>query len=653
MSVGERYEQFQREAVQNVLEDFHADPSGRFLLVIPTGGGKTFTAVKAVHALYDKGRLHAESDRTMWVVHRQELKVQAQDSFERFARSVNDPSLPGRIDHLMLSEVPGYLAANPKVRFAVVDEAHHVAAKSYKPLFERQSLGILGLTATPSRHDARPLQFTRESYSIGFPDLVSIGVLLKPTVLKVEGGTYDIVDIGHDSASLEVLNNTFRNSQIVQSLSDNREAFNKVIIYVGTKSHARDLYALLRSSALKQHYESIGLILGDERRRWLSASEREVTGESRLDFIAAQKDASRAILINVDVLTEGYDDPTVNVIVMARPTSSKLVYMQALGRAVRIDPNNPEKAAFVVEVTDNLPNIRYRIDNRWLYSDVTDSLEPAVLDVTYTTPDSRLAAIERVFEEFHVAPADRVVPAHSARDRITILLFRVYVGNDSYRHIPLVITNATRQSAAGFFNYLADRMGRFANLNVEQVLRPISQQMGQFELLGSPDYRKFVFQAMENAWAIVTGTEDERGAIEMGSPWITFVSFRRQLSEASLGEDWMQFTADMLNKEPIREVLAEGAYDDSYYLVKFPLPLRGSSGVFLPPHEFSLIERVVSELSLHVAAVDGTAQWQAATSIVSTAAVAVQPRHLHSLTTIVRESIDYFRPLGRNTGSSR
>lgn len=77
-------------------------------------------------------------------------------------------------------------------------------------MFDRPGLGILGLTATPSRHDGQPLQFTRESYSIGFPDLVSMGVLLRPNVIQVDGGTYDISDIGNDSDALEVFNNTQR-----------------------------------------------------------------------------------------------------------------------------------------------------------------------------------------------------------------------------------------------------------------------------------------------------------------------------------------------------------------------------------------------------------------------------------------------------------
>jgi superfamily II DNA or RNA helicase len=655
MNVSDRYDAFQREAVQNVLADFREDPKGRFLLVIPTGGGKTTTAVKAVHALYASGQLKADGDRAMWVVHREELKVQAQDTFQRIAAEINAPALPGYVDILMLSEIKQYLADHPDARLAVVDEAHHVAAKSYQPLFERPSLGILGLTATPSRHDGQPLQFTRESFSVGFPELISMGVLLRPTVIQVPGGTYDdIVDIGDDSKALEILNNDERNQRLVSVLSEHRARLNKIIIYVGTKQHARDLYTLLRSSTLKDGYESVSLILGDERRRWICDRNEEIAGETRSQFVQAQKSARRSILVNVDVLTEGYDDPAVNTIVMARPTSSKLVYMQALGRAVRIDPQNPEKDAYVVEVTDNLPNIKYRIDNRWLYSDVSDLLEPDVVDVPFASSGERDVRLAEIFDRFRVAHPNRVVPPHTSRDRVTVLLFKVYAGAGNYEHIPLIITNDTRQAASNFFNYLATRMKRLHGLDIEQVFRPVLKEATQFAALHDSSNRKYVFQAMENAWDLVKRDVPPPSEAEAGRPWITFVSFRPELSEESLGDDLLQFTEGMLNSDVVRASLRSESFGDDFYLLKFPLPLRGAWGVFLPGLEFSQLKKTIEELTLHATEADGFAQWKAATAAVNTAAIAIEPRYIQSLTTIVRETLDYFRPVvGRSARSLR
>jgi len=650
MKVNERYDAFQRDAVNNILADFGRDAKGRFLLVIPTGGGKTTTAVKAVSGMFDANLL-GPNDRVMWVVHRDELRNQARDAFAQFAESTKKPELPGRIDILMLSEVEQYLFNNPGARFAVIDEAHHVAAKSYQPLFVRTGLGILGLTATPSRHDKQPLQFTRESYSIGFPDLVSIGVLLRPNVIQVEGGKYDISDISDDSDALEILNNDQRNDRIVKALIEHSAKIHKALIYVGTRKHAQDLYQLLKSSEkLASKYESIGLILGNERRRYVSATKREIEGELRKDFMAAQKASSRSMLVNVDVLTEGYDDPTVNAIVMARPTSSKLVYIQAIGRAVRIDPQNEAKETYVIEVTDDLPNIKYRIDNRWLYSDISDQLEPNVIDVFYPSYNELHSQIEEIFERFHVKPEYRIIPEYSPRDRVTMLLFKVYAGSNAYENVPIVITNETRQAAAGFFNLLAARMKQLHGLDIEQIFRPVIALATRFKVLEAASVRKNVFNAMENAWDLLAGvTGGVSPQIEAGRPWITFVCLRLQMSEEALGADLLQFTEDMLNRELVREALRTGSIAGDFMLVKFPLPLRGTWGEFMPPAEFAMLKETVEKLGTYVSEPDGTHQWQAAVSVIGTATVTIEQRHMQSLTTIVRERIDYFRPIDRQS----
>ena len=126
------------------------------------------------------------------------------------------------------------------------------------------------------------------------------------------------------------------NNQIIEAIEHHKNKLNKIIIYVGTKKHAKTSMRGYDTSTLRDSYEDISLILGDERRRWTASTGVDIANESREAFIKAQKAAGRSILVNVDVLTEGYDDPTVNAVVMARPTSSKLVYMQALGRAVRM-----------------------------------------------------------------------------------------------------------------------------------------------------------------------------------------------------------------------------------------------------------------------------------------------------------------------------
>src|SRR5438874_2382865 len=155
-----RFDSFQKPAVENIVSDFTKKPRGRYLLVIPTAGGKTFTAVKAINRMFDEGILDPQRDRALWTAHRNELIGQAVDTFKRFEDLYPDQAnYLNNIDFRMISAANDHLGANTNVRLVVLDEAHHAALKNvnYGPIFERTNVGILGLTATPSRHDGAPL----------------------------------------------------------------------------------------------------------------------------------------------------------------------------------------------------------------------------------------------------------------------------------------------------------------------------------------------------------------------------------------------------------------------------------------------------------------------------------------------------------------
>src|ERR1044071_649896 len=138
----DRYE-FQRQAASAIVGDFRETPNGRFLLVIPTGGGKTRTAARSVHALYDTGVLDPTVDRVAWVVHREELITQAKEAFDDFSKEeIGIAPRKELVDFLMLTQVRGYLDTHPEIRFAVIDEAHRGGANRYQPMFARTNMAI-------------------------------------------------------------------------------------------------------------------------------------------------------------------------------------------------------------------------------------------------------------------------------------------------------------------------------------------------------------------------------------------------------------------------------------------------------------------------------------------------------------------------------
>lgn len=573
-----RYDEFQSEAVACIVEDFKTQPDGRFLLVIPTGGGKTFTAVKAINQLFVDRVLVPETDQVLWVAHRVGLLEQAQATFAQFAkRFPSAPSFPQNVLFEMISGASRTLAATPRIRLIVIDEAHHGAANSYLPLFAAHpKRGVLGLTATPTRHDGKPLDFSRESYSIGFPDLIERGVILRPEVRTVPGGQFDLSDL-QDVQDLEQLNTEARNRQIAQALLAEHSDYAKVIIYVGTKKHAEDLTDFLRATPLRNLYESIAYVHGS----------RNSAGIDRSTFLAQEKQRARSILINVDVLTEGYDDPKVNTVVMATPTRSKLVYMQAIGRAIRCDPNDDLKRAFIVEIHDNLPNIRYRIDNRWLYSDISDALEPAVHDIEFSDTTEFHAELHKLYDEFRVPLDNRAFPSLKEGVRYSVLLFKVYQGTEEATHTALLIDNDNRLAVTNFYNYLSERMTSLARVNSNAALA--MARADRVVPLMPTAQQHWIYDAMYNSVSDVA-------EVAAAMPWITFVALRLRRRLNALPQDLLDFLEGMINREELLETIRRREFLIGSALVRLPLPLTGSIGRILTAGELAAVDALVQRL---------------------------------------------------------
>ena len=175
---------FQLKAINNIINDFKKDKHGRFLLVLPTGGGKTLTAIRVIDKMLKEGMI-TSTDQVLWVVHTLSLSSNAKKSLnseENFMKFSFHGDLKKIIDVRMKSDAVKQLEKGVKYKYIIIDEAHHSSAGSYINFFE-YPVGILGLTATPRRMDQKELPFSRISFSITFKELVKLGVVLSPKFL--------------------------------------------------------------------------------------------------------------------------------------------------------------------------------------------------------------------------------------------------------------------------------------------------------------------------------------------------------------------------------------------------------------------------------------------------------------------------------------
>ena len=479
--------------------------------------------------------------------------------------------------------------------FVVIDEAHHAAANSYLPIFKDQygqqtQMGVLGLTATPSRHDGVPLDFEEEIYSISFGELVDRGVILLPEIIKIKGEEFTDIHSLHEEGDLDRFNTVTRNQKIIDALIEGKDTYNKVVIYVGTHKHLDDLYEQCKSSNLKDYYPAIDWIKGGEK------NSRQI---GREEFIKQMGNEERSILINVDVLTEGFDDPAIDTVVMGRQTNSMLIYFQAMGRCVR--QASDKRKAYLIEIEDDMPNIQYYMDNRWLSLEVSAALEPLVEDFHYSDESNLKSTLNDIYDQYDVKPELRIEPKFEPEARYGILLFKVYVSADQSHHIPLLLTSKTKIRIRPVFQYLSERLAHSKDLYKKNRASAVFNRW--IEQIG--DIRNFrenldaIWQAMRNAGKTISRspyTEDVPSTIKAhksrDKSWITYISLTQRRDDEN---DWEEFISDMLNDNEIRSSLLEGFRSESV-IIKIPLGLGGCIGKIISSQEFETIRRSVDTL---------------------------------------------------------
>jgi DNA repair protein RadD len=277
--------------------------------VLPTGAGKTVVASEIVRSSVQRG------NQVLFLVHREELLGQSVRKLEsagitnlRIIRAGED--LGSRSAPVAVASIPTltrWTDRLPVAQFVIIDEAHHVAAKTWRSLAERyaQSL-ILGLTATPQRADSKPLGDIFDSLVVGatVQELTALGHLVPCRVFAPT--------------------DTLDTKQIAQSPLD---AYRKLgqgqraVIFCVNVEHAQRVADEMNAGGVPTAVVH-GEMSKDARRQAL-----------------ADLDAGRIRAVaSCHVLTEGWDSPSVAVCILARKPQHTGLYLQMVGRVLRPAP---------------------------------------------------------------------------------------------------------------------------------------------------------------------------------------------------------------------------------------------------------------------------------------------------------------------------
>lgn len=332
---------YQREALTSVLDAFKANRST--LLVLPTGCGKTVTFAHCIAEMRHAGR-------AMVIAHREELIAQAARTIEAIigeAPSVEmgqqwaDGDWLNWRSHAVVSTVQtqvsgrgghGRMSRFPAADFGlcVVDEAHHSTADTYRSVIDHYQsnpmLRLLGVTATPNRADEAALGqvFETCAFNYGISDAINDGWLvpIEQTAIHLDGVDLSRVKTtGGDLNSAQLEQRMIEEKPLlgVADAAIKESAGKRCLVFTSGVKHAEMLCEILN------RYEC-------DCARWVHGkTPRDIRRETVRDFAAGKF----RFMVNCAIFTEGFDDPGIECIVMARPTKSLPLYMQMLGRGTR------------------------------------------------------------------------------------------------------------------------------------------------------------------------------------------------------------------------------------------------------------------------------------------------------------------------------
>ncbi len=393
----------QKDAMDN-LDVINKSGGYSTMIVLPTGGGKTYTA--SMWLL--KNGIDCNK-KILWIAHRQMLLDQAAESFQNFAYSEVIPHIPffqyriisgaschdraidiEKSDNLLivskdsigrnLSCLDKWLDDEKEI-FLVVDEAHHSTAKTYRKVIEYvkervQNVKLIGLTATPLRTSDGEQGLLAKiyndgmqegkvihgdigiTYQIGLKELINRRILSKPIfesyyTEEIYGENLGLngwesiqrLDVLPDDVAGQMAESAARNKLIVNTYKAKQEEYGQTIVFAINVVHAVQLSALFNKAGIRSEF-----IVSDVKDAITGV---RISREDNERKIEEYKSGNVQILVNVNILTEGIDLPQTKTVFLARPTVSTILMTQMIGRALRGEAAGGTSFAYIVSFVDN------------------------------------------------------------------------------------------------------------------------------------------------------------------------------------------------------------------------------------------------------------------------------------------------------------
>lgn len=333
---------YQIKAIEDAV--FELKTSKKHLVVLPTGSGKTIVLAEIIKILNKK---------TLVIAHSREILSQIKKSIKTM--NVNVDVIVKSIQSFNSNYISKF---EENIELVLIDECHRSCAKSYKKIIDYFCKGrgalLCGFTATPFRTDGQSIYeiFGFPDNKISLLDLIEEGFLCDFRGYRVKTNT-SLKGISTKSGDFiesrlsAVINVKNRNELIVNEYLK-IAGQEKTLVFCSNISHAKELKKEFQSKRI-----SCECVHGK-----MNKNERDL-------ILHKFKSGEVQVVNNCQILTEGFDEPSITCLIMARPTTSKVLYMQMIGRGSRNFPGKDH--CKVIEFTDNdydVCHLEYLIDSK-------------------------------------------------------------------------------------------------------------------------------------------------------------------------------------------------------------------------------------------------------------------------------------------------
>lgn len=504
---------YQKEILEELKAQREIHNRFKNLLVAATGTGKT--VISAFD--YKRFKNSNTSAKLLFIAHRKEILLQARATFQGVLRDNNfgelwvDGIVPSSNEYIFASiqtlqnNLESLNLTSDYYDFIIIDEVHHIAANSYRPVLEKFDPKILlGLTATPERMD-------NENILNDFCDVVAAEIRL-PEALNRKllcpfqyFGISDNVDLKNikwqngkysPSELTKAYNSNIRVGDVILKCEEYLTDIKNVIAlcFCVTQEHARFMSEKFNEAGLKSDY--------------LVSGRNDIRSKVKSQLLKKEIN----YLFVVDIFNEGVDIPEIDTILFLRPTESLTVFLQQLGRGLRFADNKE-----CLTVLDFVGNARDEYD-----------FEGKFRNLIGKSNSSIKSEVENEFP--HLPLGCSIILEKKAKEHIlnniknaTLLSRRKLINKISnYKYqtsLPLTIENFTKinhiqlesiYKKDSFMRlcYEAKEIEQFEEINEKEFVRAISKKL---LLAKSISYLKFILKLIDNDFeSTCFSTENEK-----------------------------------------------------------------------------------------------------------------------------------------------